>query len=105
MLENDEIFFGTSKNGREIGLRSLHDLVDISINNDFSRLSDLHAHINNLNLLDPQHLRPSWDTYFMVMSFQGEMHDLKNDISDLSILGFATIKLHETSRWCRSSPG
>lgn len=70
--ENDEIFFGNSKNGENSlsSLRSIQDLIDIQINNNFNELSELHAHIDGLNLLDPQHLRPSWDAYFMVTSFQ-----------------------------------
>lgn len=60
--------FGNSSNGM-LGLpslRSVQDLVDVHINNDFNEFSELHAHLENLNLLDPQHLRPSWDAYFMV---------------------------------------
>ncbi|XP_006454093.1 hypothetical protein AGABI2DRAFT_113851 [Agaricus bisporus var. bisporus H97] len=68
--EDDEIFFGNSKNNGEIALRSLHDLIDININNDFCQISELHAHVDGLNLLDPQHLRPSWDAYFMVIILQ-----------------------------------
>jgi len=47
-------------------LRGIQDLVDVNINNDFNDSSELDAYLENLNLLDPQHLRPSWDAYFMV---------------------------------------
>ncbi|KAL9716479.1 Deoxycytidine monophosphate (dCMP) deaminase [Leucoagaricus gongylophorus] len=70
LRENDELVFGNSSNGM-LGLpslRSVQDLVDIHINNDFNEFSELHAHLENLNLLDPQHLRPSWDAYFMTLA-------------------------------------
>jgi dCMP deaminase len=71
LQENDELVFGHSTDGRfgQTSLRSFQDLVDIHINNNFNELSDFHTYLENLNLLDPQHLRPSWDAYFMVRIF------------------------------------
>lgn len=70
LRENDELVFGQSNDGRfsPSSLRNFQDLVDIHINNNFNELSELYAHLENLNLLDPQHLRPSWDAYFMTLA-------------------------------------
>lgn len=68
LREDDEVVFGTNESGSDgpSSLRRIRDLIDIHINNNFNDLSGLHAHLEGLNLLDPQHLRPSWDAYFMV---------------------------------------
>ncbi|KAJ7925947.1 cytidine deaminase-like protein [Mycena leptocephala] len=46
-------------------LDSLGDLVNIHVSNTFQDLSKLHSYLDDLNLLDPGHLRPQWDAYFM----------------------------------------
>lgn len=38
----------------------------IKINNRFPTLDELHLHLDQLNLLDEERLRPGWDLYFMV---------------------------------------
>ena len=35
------------------------------ITNDFPTLPKFRAHLDEINLTDPGHLRPNWDTYFM----------------------------------------
>jgi dCMP deaminase len=50
-------------------LQSLDKLVNLRIINSFQSLSEFHTHLNSLNLLDPDRLRPQWDTYFMVRDF------------------------------------
>ncbi|KAJ1675252.1 Deoxycytidine monophosphate (dCMP) deaminase [Spiromyces aspiralis] len=50
---------------------TLHDLItlaDVYISNTFSTVKDLHTHLAALNLTDPERLRPSWDTYFMLLA-------------------------------------
>ena len=42
------------------------DLVNFRVNNSFPNLECLHQHLDTLDLLHPEHLRPNWDTYFMV---------------------------------------
>jgi dCMP deaminase len=44
-------------------------LVNIHISNNFDSPSMLHSYLDDLNLLDPSHLRPQWDAYFMVGAF------------------------------------
>ncbi|KAF8216050.1 cytidine deaminase-like protein [Mycena galopus ATCC 62051] len=66
--EDDSIVFGA---GLPVPLSSLHslgDLVNIHVSNDFSSLSSLHSYLDDLNLLDPGHLRPQWDAYFMTLA-------------------------------------
>ncbi|KAJ7110048.1 cytidine deaminase-like protein [Mycena epipterygia] len=65
--EDDGIVFGS----QEVPVSSLHnlsDLVNIHIANTFHNLSMLHSHLDDLNLLDPGHLRPQWDAYFMTLA-------------------------------------
>ncbi|KAJ7070872.1 cytidine deaminase-like protein [Mycena amicta] len=49
-------------------LHGLRDLVNIHVSNSFRELSELHRYLDDLNLLDPGHLRPSWDAYFMTLA-------------------------------------
>ncbi len=63
---DDEYVFGQGIWDSKQSLKGMHDLVHIKIINDFRTVSALHSHLNDLNILDPSHLRPDWDTYFMV---------------------------------------
>ena len=47
-------------------LQNLRDLFDVQIINSFKSVPDLYTHLDSLNLLDPENLRPGWDAYFMV---------------------------------------
>jgi len=50
----------------------LHDitrsLVHVSVINSFNSVSSLHAHLDALNILNNERLRPRWDTYFMTLA-------------------------------------
>lgn len=70
--ENDHVMFGHT----EDSLQSLSDLVDIQIINSFQTLSGLHQHLEDLNLLNPEFLRPGWDAYFMVCNTLSEFCEL-----------------------------
>ena len=50
----------------ETPLISLGDVINLQVINSFASIRDLHEHLDALNLLDPTHLRPTWDAYFMV---------------------------------------
>lgn len=49
-------------------LHAIRDLVHLHIDNAFDAVSDLHFHLEKLDLLDPSHLRPEWDAYFMTIA-------------------------------------
>lgn len=69
VLEDDRTVFGPllwPKSSKENCLRNLADLVNIHVNNIFPNLESFHRHLDTLDLLHPEYLRPSWDTYFMV---------------------------------------
>ncbi|KAJ7446487.1 cytidine deaminase-like protein [Mycena galericulata] len=68
--EDDSIVFGTNDSAQELAssLHNLRDLVNMHVANTFQNLSMLHSHLDDLNLLDPGHLRPQWDAYFMTLA-------------------------------------
>ncbi|KAJ7619191.1 cytidine deaminase-like protein [Mycena polygramma] len=66
--EDDSIVFGTDPEESASSLHSLSDLVNIHVSNNFKTLSVLHSYLDDLNLLDPGHLRPQWDAYFMTLA-------------------------------------
>ena len=41
-------------------------MATVSICNNFPTIDALCAHLDELNLLDEERLRPGWDMYFMV---------------------------------------
>lgn len=51
---------------------SLHDILSaiahISIINHFEIVESLHKHLEDINILDQERLRPGWDSYFMTLS-------------------------------------
>ena len=51
------------------GRSSIHELerlAHLRIDNPFQSVFDFHAHLDSLDLLNVDRLRPHWDTYFMV---------------------------------------
>lgn len=71
---DDEYVFGQGTRDSKQSLKGMCDLVHIKIINDFRTISALHSHLNDLNILDPSHLRPDWDTYFMVCALCYDMN-------------------------------
>ncbi|KAF7320475.1 hypothetical protein MKEN_00832400 [Mycena kentingensis (nom. inval.)] len=57
--EDDYVRFGSD---------AMQDLVNIRVSNSFREVAALHAHLDEVNPLDPGHLRPNWDTYFMKLA-------------------------------------
>ena len=49
-------------------LRSLDQMVNLHIVNLYQNLQDLYAYLDELNLANPERLRPGWDTYFMQLA-------------------------------------
>jgi dCMP deaminase len=46
-------------------LRALMSHAHLTIMNSFETIPDLEKHLNEINLLDSERLRPGWDGYFM----------------------------------------
>ena len=67
-MDDDRTVFGAwnSAHSQETSLLNLTDLINIQINNSFPTLKDLYIHLEKFDFLHPEHLRPSWDAYFMV---------------------------------------
>ncbi|KAG6841759.1 hypothetical protein C0991_007088 [Blastosporella zonata] len=70
--DNDRVMFGVDVSNSSLSdfkdpscLSNLRELVTVHIFNSFKTISDLHKHLEELNLLDPERLRPGWDAYFM----------------------------------------
>ena len=47
-------------------VQELEKLAHIRIENSYQSIQDFHAHLDSLDLLNVDRLRPHWDTYFMV---------------------------------------
>lgn len=61
ITKQDELFIMESH-------MELSKKATIHINNSFSTLEDFKAHLEQLNLANPEWTRPSWDIYFMKLS-------------------------------------
>lgn len=80
--EHDAFYYGPQDRGQDtpsvqpvkLGrktrspFRSLSNLAGVQVMNSFETISGLHEHLAELNLLDPERLRPDWDTYFMQLA-------------------------------------
>ncbi|KAI0778438.1 cytidine deaminase-like protein [Trametes elegans] len=57
-------------NGQEsrATFRSLSQLASVHVVNAFETISGLHDHLADVDLLNPERLRPGWDTYFMQLA-------------------------------------
>jgi dCMP deaminase len=63
VFENDRLLYENSAGGRR--LFDLMALADVTVTNTFTTLIELGKRLVALNILNPERLRPSWDTYFM----------------------------------------
>ncbi|KAJ1902334.1 Deoxycytidine monophosphate (dCMP) deaminase [Kickxella alabastrina] len=52
----------------ELNLKRVLASANVSIANTFDTLADLYAHLEHIDLTNPERIRPSWDTYFMLLS-------------------------------------
>ncbi|KAF8633025.1 hypothetical protein AX15_001617 [Amanita polypyramis BW_CC] len=66
--ENDRIVFGGTSSTATSSLYDLRDLINIQIINSFQSLSGFESYLEQINLLDAEHLRPGWDAYFMTLA-------------------------------------
>lgn len=56
----------STANGQPPDLARVLSAAALRISNGFSDLGGLYRHLDAVNLLDEQRLRPGWDLYFMV---------------------------------------
>ena len=63
--EDDNIVFG-DRSGMTSSLHDLRHLIDVQIINSFRTLSSFESYLEDIDLLNVEHLRPGWDAYFMV---------------------------------------
>ncbi|KAM6498555.1 Cytidine deaminase-like protein, partial [Amanita muscaria] len=69
VIEDDCLVFGGGHNtSLSVSLHDVRDLIDIQIANTFRSRRDLESYLEELNLLDVEHLRPGWDAYFMTLA-------------------------------------
>lgn len=43
-------------------------MAHVHVVNNFQSISALHAHLDQINMLNSEVLRPGWDTYFMQLA-------------------------------------
>ncbi|KAJ3002378.1 hypothetical protein NUW54_g5875 [Trametes sanguinea] len=55
----------TNSQRSRTSFRSLSQLASVHVVNSFETISGLQDHLMEVNLLNPERLRPGWDTYFM----------------------------------------
>lgn len=74
MREHDVLAYGAkpqsgAKNdGHEHSscLQNLSEFVNLHLLNGFESVFELHAHLDSLDISNPEYVRPGWDAYFMV---------------------------------------
>ncbi|TFK77373.1 hypothetical protein BDN72DRAFT_40245 [Pluteus cervinus] len=74
--EDDGLVFGNAQaanTARASTLNSLSEFVNVRIVNNFNSIPGLYTHLDQVNLLDPSHLRPGWDAYFMTLASLASM--------------------------------
>jgi dCMP deaminase len=49
-------------------LNDLRDSINIHVLNSFKTVGEFHLYLDALDLLNSEHLRPSWDAYFMTLA-------------------------------------
>ncbi|TFK30914.1 hypothetical protein FA15DRAFT_580336 [Coprinopsis marcescibilis] len=67
--EDDRLVFGTgSTYSRKASLHDLRDSIHVHVRNTHDTIGKLYAHLEDSDLLNSEHLRPSWDSYFMTLA-------------------------------------
>jgi hypothetical protein len=59
MIENGQVEHSSPLHG-------LQKFVTLHVVNNFDTVEALHSYLDDINILDADRLRPSWDSYFMV---------------------------------------
>ncbi|KAH6916993.1 cytidine deaminase-like protein, partial [Coprinopsis sp. MPI-PUGE-AT-0042] len=66
--EDDRLVFGSSRSRRKSSLNDLRDSINIHVLNSFKTVGEFNLYLEALDLLNSEHLRPSWDAYFMTLA-------------------------------------
>ncbi|KAI6012453.1 cytidine deaminase-like protein [Pisolithus orientalis] len=59
---DDDRVFGT------LGLHAIRPFVKVNVLNTFQTVPDLYSHLDSINVLSTERLRPRWDSYFMTLA-------------------------------------
>ncbi|KAJ2639797.1 Deoxycytidine monophosphate (dCMP) deaminase [Coemansia sp. RSA 1286] len=57
-----------ASDAHELNLKRILSSANVSIANTFSSVDELHMHLDHIDLTNGERIRPSWDTYFMLLS-------------------------------------
>ncbi|ORX91852.1 deoxycytidylate deaminase [Basidiobolus meristosporus CBS 931.73] len=71
VFESDALMYHSKKSydsDMTIPVYKQAKLAELSILNPFDNVEELHKHLDSLDITNPDRLRPSWDTYFMLLS-------------------------------------
>lgn len=68
--EDDAAHYGHAEPSRFrfSALQHLSRIASLHLINPFDTLDELHAYLRDYNLVNPDRLRPQWDTYFMTLA-------------------------------------
>lgn len=80
-------------------LHALRSFVDVTIVNDFTSIEHLRQHLSELDLLNRERLRPSWDSYFMVSLLLPPGASFTNSMRVFGVSGRNAFELYETKSW------
>jgi hypothetical protein len=73
-------------------------VAGLRVSNGFADLEALYRHLDSINLLDDERLRPGWDLYFMVSLSCGSIREVwALDRHSFSLNGFAGLTCLITS--------
>lgn len=77
--DHDALVYGSEDIRREereaYTLHNIRKLVTIHVVNEFDSVATLHSYLDDIDLLNCDRLRPSWDTYFMVSTQMADTRD------------------------------
>lgn len=81
-------------------LHALRSFVNVTIVNDFSSVEHLWQHLSELDLLNRERLRPSWDSYFMVsLLLVSPEASFTNSMRVFGVFSRYAFELYETKSW------
>ena len=98
----------TGSSGRMTDFARVMAMSTIKVDNNFPTTQGLWDHLDSLDLMDEERLRPGWDTYFMVSAtllssppppiLGPNQLEIDFDI-DTGFTSFPSVELYETPCW------